>query len=103
MSTRLSPLLEVSDLTVEVRRHHRTFRAVDGVSLGLPAGGSLGIVGESGSGKSMTLRAIMGLLPRAASVQAGTVQVAAIWSHREGSVAPRTGGGTSWPWSSRTR
>lgn len=72
----MNPLLEVSDLTVEVRRHHRRFRAVDGVSLSLPDGGSLGIVGESGSGKSMTLRAIMGLLPRTASVQAGTVQVA---------------------------
>ena len=62
----MSALLEVSDLTVEVRRHHQRFRAVDGVSLSLPAGGSLGIVGESGSGKSMTLRAIMGLLPRTA-------------------------------------
>ena len=72
----MSPLLEVSDLTVEVRRHHQRFRAVDGVSLSLPGGGSLGIVGESGSGKSMTLRAIMGLLPRTAKVQAGTVQVA---------------------------
>ncbi len=71
-----TPLLEVNDLTVQVRRHHRSFRAVDGVSLRLPAGGSLGIVGESGSGKSMTLRAIMGLLPRAARVQAGTVRVA---------------------------
>jgi oligopeptide/dipeptide ABC transporter ATP-binding protein len=72
----MSALLEVSDLTVEVRRHHQTFRAVDGVSLRLPAGGSLGIVGESGSGKSMTLRAIMGLLPRTARVQAGAVRVA---------------------------
>ncbi len=72
----MSPLLEVSDLTVQVRRHHQVFRAVDGVSLHLPEGGSLGIVGESGSGKSLTLRAIMGLLPRAARVQAGTVRVA---------------------------
>jgi oligopeptide/dipeptide ABC transporter ATP-binding protein len=72
----MSPLLEVSDLTVEVRRQHRSFRAVDGVSLSLAAGGSLGIVGESGSGKSMMLRAIMGLLPRAARVQAGAVRVA---------------------------
>ena len=71
-----APLLEVTDLTVQVRRHRRTFRAVDGVSLSLSAGGSLGIVGESGSGKSMTLRAIMGLLPQTAEVQAGTVRVA---------------------------
>jgi oligopeptide/dipeptide ABC transporter ATP-binding protein len=76
ISALLSPLLEVSDLTVEVRRHRGKFRAVDGVSLSLPDGGSLGIVGESGSGKSMTLRAIMGLLPRTARVQSGTVLVA---------------------------
>jgi oligopeptide/dipeptide ABC transporter ATP-binding protein len=72
----MSALLEVSDLTVQVRRGHQLFRAVDGVSLVLPDGASLGLVGESGSGKSMTLRAIMGLLPRAARVQAGTVRVA---------------------------
>ena len=72
----MSPLLEVSGLTVAVRRQHQVFRAVDGVSLDLPEGGSLGIVGESGSGKSLTLRAIMGLLPRAARVEAGTVRVA---------------------------
>jgi oligopeptide/dipeptide ABC transporter ATP-binding protein len=72
----VSALLEVSDLTVQVRRGHQLFRAVDGVSLVLPDGASLGLVGESGSGKSMTLRAIMGLLPRAARVQAGTVRVA---------------------------
>jgi oligopeptide/dipeptide ABC transporter ATP-binding protein len=71
-----SALLEVSDLTVQVRRGHRAFRAVDGVSFSLSAGGSLGIVGESGSGKSMTLRAVMGLLPRAARASAGTVRVA---------------------------
>jgi oligopeptide/dipeptide ABC transporter ATP-binding protein len=69
-------MLEVSDLTVQVRRGHQRFRAVDGVSLALPDGASLGLVGESGSGKSMTLRAIMGLLPRAARVQAGTIRVA---------------------------
>jgi oligopeptide/dipeptide ABC transporter ATP-binding protein len=68
-------LLEVSGLTVQVRRQHRTFRAVDGVSLSVAGGASLGIVGESGSGKSIMLRAIMGLLPRAARVQAGTVHV----------------------------
>jgi peptide/nickel transport system ATP-binding protein len=85
----MSPLLEVSDLTVEVRREHRTFRAVDGVSLHLPDGGSLGIVGESGSGKSLTLRAIMGLLPRAARVRGGTVRVAGELAAGERSPAER--------------
>jgi len=73
---RLTALLEASDLTVEVRREHRVFRAVDGVSFSLPPGGSLGIVGESGSGKSMTLRAVMGLLPRAARASGGILRVA---------------------------
>ena len=72
----MSALLEVSDLTVQVRRGHQLFPAVDGVSLVLPDGASLGLVGESGSGKSMTLRAIMGLLPRTARLQAGTIRVA---------------------------
>ena len=100
----MSSLLEVSDLTVEVRRHHRRFRAVDGVSLSLPDGGSLGIVGESGSGKSMTLRAIMGLLPRTATrASPGPSRWPASWSRTATSAAPATGGGTAWPWSSRTR
>jgi oligopeptide/dipeptide ABC transporter ATP-binding protein len=68
-------LLDVGHLTVAVRRQNRQFRAVDDVSLSLARGASLGIVGESGSGKSITLRAIMGLLPRAATVRAGTVRI----------------------------
>ncbi|SRR5712692_257900 len=71
----MTAALEVSDLVVEIRRHHHRFRAVDHVSLRVDRGGSLGIVGESGSGKSLTLRAIMGLLPPAGRVLAGTVMV----------------------------
>jgi oligopeptide/dipeptide ABC transporter ATP-binding protein len=80
--------LEVSDLVVEVRRHHHRFHAVDEVSLRIERGGSLGIVGESGSGKSLTLRAIMGLLPPAGRVLAGTVtvegQAVSMDTHRAG-------------------
>jgi peptide/nickel transport system ATP-binding protein len=66
--------LEVRNLTVSVRlRGGRRARVVDDVSFDLPAGGTLGIVGESGSGKTMTSLAIMGLLPRAARVDAGQI------------------------------
>jgi oligopeptide/dipeptide ABC transporter ATP-binding protein len=68
-------MLEVEGLVVEMRRHRVVFRAVDGVSFALERGGALGIVGESGSGKSLTLRAIMGLLPSGGRIQSGRVIV----------------------------
>ena len=48
----------------------RTLRAVDGVSLTLREGETLGLVGESGCGKSVTALAVMGLLARNASRRA---------------------------------
>src|SRR5260370_16443912 len=57
------PAVEVADLTVRFRQRERTVHAVNGVSFRLARGEVLGILGESGSGKSVTLRAIMKLLP----------------------------------------
>jgi oligopeptide/dipeptide ABC transporter ATP-binding protein len=68
------PLLRVRDLTVEFRLARGTLRAVDGASFDVHPGEALGIVGESGSGKTMALRALLGLLPRAARITGGSVE-----------------------------
>jgi peptide/nickel transport system ATP-binding protein len=58
-------LLEVHDLQVRYGRGRSALTAVDGVSLSVEAGASLGIVGESGSGKSTLARAIVQVIPTA--------------------------------------
>jgi oligopeptide/dipeptide ABC transporter ATP-binding protein len=62
-------LLELSGLTVTFRHHQRDVPAVNGVSLTVARGRTLGLVGESGSGKSLTLRAAVGLLPERATAR----------------------------------
>jgi peptide/nickel transport system ATP-binding protein len=57
-------LLEVRDLKTHFLTERGRVRAVDGVSLSLDRGRTLGVVGESGSGKTILSRSIMGLLPR---------------------------------------
>lgn len=67
------PLLEVRDLRVEIVQRTRTVYALDGVSLTVDSGETVGLVGESGSGKTMTGMAIMGLLPKGGSVSGGDI------------------------------
>ena len=57
------PLAEVRDLTVRFSSREATVHAVNGVSFTVQPGEVLCILGESGSGKSVTLRALMRLLP----------------------------------------
>jgi len=63
-------LLEIRNLSVEFQTAQGPFRAVDGVDVTMDEGGVLGVVGESGSGKSVTVLALMGLLPWTATVSA---------------------------------
>ena len=62
------PVLRVDDLTVRFRRRGGEVAAVNGVSFALARGETLTILGESGSGKSVSLKALMGLLPDYAQV-----------------------------------
>ena len=63
-------LLEIENLVVEFQTASGPFRAVDGVSLQVDEREVLAIVGESGSGKSVSMLAVMGLLPWTAKVTA---------------------------------
>src|SRR4051812_41270266 len=58
-----APLVELRDVVTHFKSPRGLVRAVDGVSLSLERGKTLGVVGESGSGKSVLSRSIMGLLP----------------------------------------
>jgi peptide/nickel transport system ATP-binding protein len=66
-------LLRVVDLKTYFRTERGTVRAVDGVTLSLDRGKTLGVVGESGSGKTILSRSIMGLLPKRNVVREGHV------------------------------
>jgi oligopeptide/dipeptide ABC transporter ATP-binding protein len=66
-----APLLDVRDLRVEFSLARGVVKAVDGASFNVAPGDALGLVGESGSGKTMALRALVGLLPRTATITGG--------------------------------
>jgi peptide/nickel transport system ATP-binding protein len=69
------PLLVVEDFRTHFRTPAGTVKAVDGVSLTLDRGRTLGIVGESGSGKTVLSRSIMGLLTARNVVRTGSVRL----------------------------
>ena len=67
-------LLSVNNLLVRFRTHDESVFAVNGVSLDLDEGETLGLVGESGCGKSVTNLAVMQLLPKpAGKIEGGEV------------------------------
>jgi peptide/nickel transport system ATP-binding protein len=71
----MNDLLQVRDLHVTFKTPDRTVHAVNGVSLDLKRGETLGILGESGSGKSVTLRSILRLHPEHRTRWSGSIRM----------------------------
>jgi peptide/nickel transport system ATP-binding protein len=66
-------LLQIKDLKTHFFLHEGTVRAVDGVSLTVPAGKTVCIVGESGCGKSIMARSILRLIERPGRIVGGQI------------------------------
>ena len=66
----MSNLLEIKNLRTTFSTMQGKADAIRGVDLCVKENEILGIVGESGSGKSVTMKSVMGLLPRSAKVTA---------------------------------
>jgi oligopeptide/dipeptide ABC transporter ATP-binding protein len=66
-------LLELRDLRVRFPAPDGPLHAVDGVTLALEAGQTLGLVGESGCGKTMTALSIMRLVPPPGRIVQGSI------------------------------
>ena len=69
-------LLEIKDLRTEIQLRTRVVKAVDGVTLSVEPGETLGVVGESGCGKTMVANSIMRLLPHGGRIVGGSVRLA---------------------------
>lgn len=68
-------VLSIDDLRVEIPTPNGVVTPVDGVSLEIAEGETLGLVGESGSGKSMTAMSILRMLPAGARITRGSIQL----------------------------
>ena len=83
------PLLHVEALTVtyglpsqRLFRPGRRFKAVDGASLAIERGESLGLVGETGCGKTSLSRAVYGLVPVRPESSASTARTSPLQAAR---------------------
>ena len=77
--TQTPALLSIKDLMVQYPTDEGVVKALDGVSLDIAPGQTLGVVGESGCGKSTVGRAILQILDRPGRVVGGEI----LWDARE--------------------
>jgi peptide/nickel transport system ATP-binding protein len=73
MDKTIPATLAIDGLRLSIPGDEGTARILDHIALRLAPGKILGIVGESGCGKSTLIRAILGILPRAARIEAGEI------------------------------
>lgn len=71
----MTAYLSLRDLTVRFRTPNGIITAIDRLSLDLNRGEVLGLIGESGSGKSVTLRALLRILPQRRTIIDGQMMV----------------------------
>jgi peptide/nickel transport system ATP-binding protein len=72
----MTALLDIQGLQIDIDREDGPARVVDGITLSLQQGESLGIVGESGCGKSLTMLSLVGLLPNRIRATGGSARFA---------------------------
>ena len=70
-----APFLKVENLDVFFTTYGRTRQVLRNVSFSVAAGERVALIGETGSGKSVTAKAIIGTLPKNASIPAGSITV----------------------------
>jgi peptide/nickel transport system ATP-binding protein len=69
----VSAVLAIKGLRVSLAEGSRRRPVLRGVTLGVEAGEVHGLVGQSGAGKTMVGRAVLGILPRGARIDAGGI------------------------------
>ena len=77
-----APVLELKDLRTHFSLDEGTLKAVDGVSLTVHQGQTLGIIGESGCGKSVTAQSVLRIVPTPGRIISGDILL-----HRDGEPA----------------
>ena len=98
-----SALLEVRDLRVRFPTDEGPVKAVDGVSLRVDPGATLGVVGESGCGKSVTALTVMRLVTAAPRSRRGADPLRGPDLLRPAGGAAAAARRRASPWSSRSR
>jgi peptide/nickel transport system ATP-binding protein len=68
-------VLEIEGLRTHIKLTRSTVRAVDGISLHIAPGETLGLVGESGCGKTITAMSVMKLLPPGGQIVEGSIKL----------------------------